>query len=174
MLRALTHKVSPGIAECALTFIERSPIDFQLATRQHEDYCAALDRLGVTVTELSENELYPDACFVEDTAIVLDELAVICSMGVQSRRGETKLIERELSRYREIAHIALPATIEGGDVLRIGKKILVGESSRTNLQGIEKLRKLLEPLGYQVITVQTKGSLHFKSACTAINDANQE
>jgi dimethylargininase len=170
MLRALTHKVSPRIAECALTFIDRSPIDFQLAVRQHEDYCAALSRLGVIVTELSGNESYPDACFVEDTAIVVDELAVICSMGVASRRGETKLIERELSRYREIAHIALPATIEGGDVLQTGKKILVGQSSRTNLQGIAELGRILEPFGYQVIPVQTKGSLHFKSACTAIND----
>ena len=122
------------------------------------------------VKQLSENESYPDSCFVEDTAIVVDELAIICSMGVSSRRGETRLIERELSKYREIARISLPATIEGGDVLRIGKKIFVGQSSRTNLEGIEELARILEPSGYRIVRVRTKGSLHLKSACTAIDD----
>jgi len=170
MLRALTHKVSPRIAECEVTFIDRSPIDFRLAVRQHDDYCDVLKKLGVIVKELSENESYPDSCFVEDTAIVVDELAIICSMGVSSRRGETRLIERELSQHLEIAHISLPATIEGGDVLRIGKKIFVGQSSRTNLEGIKELAKILEPHGYRVVHVRTKGSLHLKSACTAIDE----
>jgi dimethylargininase len=170
MLRALTHKVSPRLAECEVTFVERSPIDLRLAARQHEDYCAALEKLGVVVRELSENESYPDSCFVEDTAIVLDEVAIICSMGVSSRRGETELIERELSEYRDIARISLPATIEGGDVLRIGKKIFVGQSSRTNLEGIEELARLTEPHGYRVVPVRARGSLHLKSACTAIDD----
>ncbi|HVF92377.1 MAG TPA: arginine deiminase family protein [Blastocatellia bacterium] len=170
MLRALTHKISPALAECELTFVARSPIDLQLATRQHDDYRAALTRLGVTVEELSGNESYPDSCFVEDTAIVVDELAIMCSMGVASRRGETPLIERELSRYRYIERIELPATIEGGDVLRVGKKILVGDSSRTNGRGIGELARILEPSGYEIIPVKTKGSLHFKSACTALND----
>lgn len=170
MLKALTHKISPGIAECQLTFIDRLPIDLRLAERQHDDYCAVLNKLGVIVNQLSENESYPDACFVEDTAIVVDELAIICSMGVASRRGETKLIERELSKYRDIARISLPATIEGGDVLRIGKRIFVGQSSRTNIQGIEELARILKPLGYEVVHVGIKGSLHLKSACTAIDD----
>ncbi|HMF55580.1 MAG TPA: arginine deiminase family protein [Pyrinomonadaceae bacterium] len=170
MLRALTHEVSPRIAECQLTFIERSPIDLQLAVGQHDDYCTVLKGLGVIVKELYENESYPDSCFVEDTAIVVDELAIICSMGVSSRRGETMLIERELSRYREIAHISLPATIEGGDVLRIGKKIFIGQSTRTNLEGVEELARILEPCGYRIVHVRTKGSLHLKSACTAIDE----
>ena len=170
MLRALTHKVSSRIAECEVTFVDRLPIDLPRAARQHDDYCEALRGLGVIVEELSENESYPDACFVEDTAIVVDELAIICSMGVASRRGETMLIERELSKYRDIAHISLPATIEGGDVLRIGKKIFIGRSSRTNLEGIEGLTRILEPYGYRVVPVQTKGSLHLKSACTAIDE----
>ena len=153
-----------------MTFVDRSPIDLELANRQHDAYCAALSKLGVTVTELSENGSYPDCCFVEDTAIVVDELAVICSMGVPSRRGETTLIERELSRYRNIARISMPATIEGGDVLRVGKKIFVGQSSRTNPSGIAELTGLLEPLGYIVVSVKTRDSLHFKSACTAIDD----
>ena len=124
--------------------------------RQHDSYCAVLKKHGVIVEELSENKSYPDACFVEDTAIVVDELAIISSMGTASRRGETKLIERELSRYREIAHILPPATIEGGDVLRVGKKIYFGQSSRTNVKGVEELANILNPLGYKVIPVETK------------------
>ena len=170
MLRAIVHKVSPNISNCELTFVDRLPIDFELAKRQHESYCAALERLGVAVTVLSGNESFPDCCFVEDTAVVVDELAAICSMGAPSRRGETKLIESELSKYREIARISLPGTIDGGDVLALGKKIFVGRSSRTNAQGIEQLTRILEPLAYQVVPVRTKRSLHFKSACTAIDD----
>lgn len=170
MLRALTHKVSPNIAKCELTFVDRSAIDVDLATRQHQAYCAALSNLGATVTELTENFAQPDCCFVEDTAIVVDELAIICSMGVASRRGETALIERELSRYRKIAQISLPAMIEGGDVLRVGKKIFVGKSSRTNAEGIVNLTRILAPLGYRVTQIKTANSLHFKSACTAIDD----
>ena len=170
MLRALTHKVSPRIAECEVTFVDRLPIDLQLAVSQHDDYCAVLEKLGAHVKKLSENESYPDSCFVEDTAIIFDEVAIICSMGVSSRRGETKLIERELSQYREIARISLPATIEGGDVLRIGQKVFVGQSSRTNLQGVKELARILEPSGYRVFPVRVKGSLHLKSACTAIDE----
>jgi dimethylargininase len=170
MLRAITHTVSPNISKCELTFVDRSPIDFGLATYQHQEYCAALERLGVRVTVLAENESYPDCCFVEDTAVVVNELAVICSMGAPSRRGETKLIERELSKYRETIRIALPATIDGGDVLTIGKKVFVGQSSRTSAEGIEALTRILGPLNYRVMPVSTKGSLHFKSACTAIDD----
>jgi dimethylargininase len=170
MLRALTHKVSSRISECELTFVERAPIDYQLARCQHDEYESLLTRLGVSVTSLSENDHYPDACFVEDTAIVVDELAVICSMGVSSRRGETPLIARELANYRELTHISLPATIEGGDVLRVGRQILVGQSKRTNIDGIRALKRILEPIGYEVGPVTTVGGLHLKSGCTAIDD----
>jgi len=170
MLRALTHKVSPKIAECELTFVQRTPIDYHLASRQHDEYEATLTRLGASVKSLSENESFPDSCFVEDTAIVVDEMAIICTMGVSSRRGETSLVARELSRYRELSRISLPATVEGGDVLRIGRRILVGESRRTNEEGIKQLAQILEPIGYRVSRVHTNGSLHLKSACTAIND----
>lgn len=170
MLRALTHRVSPRINECELTFVDRTPIDLDLATRQHDEYCAALRRLGVTVDELTGNDAFPDACFVEDTAVVVDEIAIMCSMGVASRRGEGALIERELAKHREIARVTLPGTIEGGDVLQVGKTIFVGRSSRTNQEGFEQLSRILEPLGYRLVPVRTAGSLHFKSACTAIDN----
>lgn len=170
MLRAITHKVSSRISECELTFIERAPIDYELSKRQHDSYESLLKRLGLSVRSLSENDNYPDACFVEDTAIVVDELAVMCTMGVSSRRGEIPLIARELSNYRDLNHIFLPATIEGGDVLRVGRQILVGESKRTNSAGIRALKQILEPVGYKVIRVPTKGGLHFKSGCSAIDE----
>ncbi len=170
MLRALTHKVSSRISECQLTFRERTPIDYVTAARQHEAYEAKLIEVGATVTALSENDQYPDASFVEDTAVVLDEVAVICSMGAASRRGEPALIARELCKYRELAYVSLPATIEGGDVLRVGTRILIGISSRTNGNGVRAFTRIVEPFGYEVIPIPVKGSLHLKSGCTAIDD----
>ena len=170
MLRAITHKVSSRIADCQLTFLERTPIDYELAARQHETYENKLAELGIQITQLTDNGRYPDASFVEDTAIVLDEVAIICSMGVESRRGETQLIAQEFSKFRELEHISLPATIEGGDVLRVGRRVLVGMSSRTNREGVDALTRIAAQSGYEVIPVSVKGSLHLKSACSALND----
>jgi dimethylargininase len=170
MLIAITRDVSPSISNCELTFMARQPIDHTLACRQLEEYRAALARCGVQVRRLPPDSRYPDSCFVEDAAIVVDELAIIASPGAASRRGETPAIETELSPHREIARVSLPATIEGGDVLRIGKRILVGRSSRTNEAGIQQLARIVEPWDYAVIPVRTNRGLHFKSACTAIND----
>jgi len=166
----LTHVVSPDINRCELTFIDREPIAYDLAVQQHDNYCALLRSCGVNVVTLSENISHPDCCFIEDTAIVVDEIAVIASMGAASRRDEIPAIEKELSKYRELAHIRPPATIEGGDVLQIGKRLFAGISSRTNIQGVEQLAQILGPLSYSVIPVQVKGSLHLKTACTAINN----
>jgi len=170
MLIAITRDVSPNIENCELKFVDRQPIDHALAARQLEDYRAALKRSGALVKRLPADSRYPDCCFVEDTSIVLDEVAVIASMGAASRRGETPAIESELRPYRSIARVTLPATIDGGDVLRAGKNILAGLSSRTNEAGVEQLARIVEPHGYRVIPVKTSESLHFKSACTAIND----
>jgi len=158
------------MGNCELTFLERRPINIELARLQHENYCAFLEACGVEVVRLSDNLHCPDACFVEDTAIVLDELAIITSMGAPSRREETGAIENVLSGHRELARIKLPATIEGGDVLRIGKRLFVGLSRRTNLEGIRGLTQILSPLGYEVIPVRVKNSLHLKTGCTAIDD----
>jgi dimethylargininase len=169
-LRALLHTVSPRLGDCELTFLEREKIDIALAQAQHQEYSDCLQKLGVTVTLLSGNAAFPDACFVEDTAIIVDDLAIITSMGIASRRGESVLIAHELSKYLELAKIDLPATIEGGDVLKIGKTFFVGESGRTNRLGIDALKELVQPLGYRVVSVTTHGSLHLKSACTALDD----
>jgi dimethylargininase len=171
-LTALTHVVSPNINQCELSYLKRNPIDLQKAIRQHNNYCMVLKEAGLNVIELSVNEEYPDATFVEDTAVVVDEIAVMAYMGAGSRKGEVLGIEQELAKYRTIAHIRPPGTLEGGDVLQVGKKVFVGLSARTNQDGINSLQHFLEPFGYEVVAVKMKDCLHFKSACTALDESS--
>jgi dimethylargininase len=167
---ALTHVISPDIGRCELSFLERSPINYKKAVEQHEHYCELLRNCGLEVIELSMNRSFPDSTFIEDTAVVVDELAIMASMGAESRRGEIPGIESVLGYYRDLQHIWLPATLEGGDVLRIEKKIFVGISSRTNIAGFETIKEILEPFSYEVIPVAVNGCLHLKSACVAVDD----
>lgn len=170
MLTALTHRPSPNLESCELTYIRPEEIDPANAAHQHRLYCEALTELGATVQTLNQNIHLPDSVFVEDAAIVLDEIAVITSMGVRSRRPERDLIETELAKYRPIARIELPATIEGGDILQIGRRVFVGNSSRTNELGIEALTKIIQPLGYDVVSVDVSGCLHLTTACCALGE----
>ncbi len=170
MLRALTHVISPRLSDCELTFIKREPIDWQLAESQHQAYCQMLRRLGLRVDRLTQNSQYPDACFVEDTAVVLDEIAILCCPGAPSRRPETALIAQALAPWRQVKTLRLPATLDGGDVLLVGKTLLVGESTRTNQLGIQALAELTAPFGYRVVMLKPQGSLHLKSVCTALDD----
>lgn len=167
---ALTHIISPNIAQCELSFMERSPIDYELAVQQHQAYCMLLRDRGLQVIELTMNSDYPDSTFIEDTSIVTKEIAVMARMGTASRRGEVPGIESVLAAYCNIGHIRTPATLEGGDVLRIGRQVFVGITPRTNTAGINSLTAILKPFGYQVIPVTVRGCLHLKSACTAIDD----
>ena len=170
MVRAVTHAVSPNIGGCELTFMERVPIDYEVAVHQHEEYCRLLARRGVAVTTLYDNLSFADSCFVEDTAIVVDELAIIASMGVVSRRSETAAIASELAKYRELVCVSYPSTLEGGDVLQSGKNIFVGLSTRTNHRGIEEVVRILKALDYRVFPVPVRGSLHLTTACSLIDD----
>ena len=167
---ALTHVISPNIDQCELTFLERSPINQKRALEQHEHYCELLRDCGLEVIELSMNRSFPDSTFIEDTAVVFDELAIMASMGIESRRGEVPGVESVLGYYRDIQHIRLPATLEGGDVLRLEKKVFVGISPRTNISGSETIKEILEPLGYQVIPLAVNRCLHLKSACVDVDD----
>jgi dimethylargininase len=168
MLHALTRQVSANLAACELTFLDREPIDVDRARAQHRDYETVLAELGARVISLPPAEAFPDAVFVEDPAIVLDEVAVIARPGAESRRGEAESIALALAPYRELRHIAAPGTLEGGDVIRVGKTLYVGASKRTNAGGIAQLRALLKPFGYRVIAVGVHGCLHLKSgACWA-------
>jgi dimethylargininase len=170
MALALTHIISSNIDQCELSFLERTRIDYDRAVKQHDAYCVLLRDCGLRVIELIVNSAYPDSTFIEDTAVVVDEIAVMASMGVGSRRGEVAGVESVLAAYREIDRIQPPATLEGGDVLRIGNRIFVGITPRTNVAGVNALKAILEPFGYQVIPVSVRSCLHLKSACTAIDD----
>lgn len=170
LIRGITHAVSPNIGRCELTFMERVPIDYDLAVRQHEEYCGMLARRGVAVTTLYDNLSCADCCFVEDTALIVDELAIIASMGVVSRRSETTAIASELAKYRELVCVSYPSTLEGGDVLQAGKDIFIGLSTRTNLRGIEEVVRILKSLDYRIFPVPVRGSLHLTTACSLIDD----
>src|SRR5256885_2010860 len=166
MLTAITRAVSSALADCELSFIERLPIDMEKARAQHHAYENALASLGARVISLPEEAELPDSMFVEDPAIVLDELAVIFPLGTETRRREAASLAKAIGPFRKIETVNLPGTVEGGDILRVGKKLFVGLTARTNEEGIRQLRAIGQPHGYEVIAVPVTGCLHLKSAVT--------
>jgi dimethylargininase len=169
-LTAITRGVSAAMADCELSFVDRSPIDIALARKQHAGYVAALRALGCDVLELPAQEALPDSVFVEDVALVMDEVAVMTRPGAESRRLEGASIADDLVRFRPLLRMEAPATLDGGDVLRIGRQVFVGESARSNPEGRRQLQSLLAPHGYTVQGVAMRDCLHLKSAVTAIAD----
>lgn len=169
-LMAITHVPSPRLEGGERTYVGHEPIDAPLALQQHAAYCDALRQCGADVITLSLYREYPDCVFVEDTAIVLDEVAVLMSMGAPSRRGEAAGMEPALRDYRTLERIKLPATIDGGDVVRSGRSLYVGASPRTNAAGIDELREVLRPYGYSVTAIPVRECLHLKTACSALPD----
>jgi len=170
MLIALTREVSPRISECELTFIDRAPIDFEKAVHQHRQYQQLLRNLGAEVVQLPADPQCPDSCFLEDTALVLDEIAILTRPGSDARRAEVGGVAPAVMTHRKTVRIAEPGTLEAGDVLRIGRNLFVGLTTRTNEQGIAMMRVALQPYGYKVIAVPIDGALHLKSICTALDD----
>jgi dimethylargininase len=170
-MRAITRDLSPAIGRCELTHLSREPIDYRRAVAQHEMYQQLLASLGLTLTRLPAEPELPDAVFIEDTAIVFDELAVITRPGAASRRAEVESIAVALQPFRSLAHITDPATLDGGDVLRVGRDVYVGLSSRSNAAGANQLRVLLEPLGYRVSTLRVSDCLHLKSAVSVVDES---
>lgn len=167
---AITREVSPSIARAELTHLERLPIDYPRAVAQHEDYCDALRELDVEVRVLPADAAYPDCVFVEDTAIVLDELAIITRPGAASRRGETSVMAEALAPLRTLVTIEAPGTIDGGDVLHLGRTLYIGRSDRTNDDAIAQVAKLVQPHGYEVVPVTFHGALHLKTAATRVSE----
>lgn len=170
MLTALTRAVSPAMTNCELTFMPRQKIDLAKARRQHRAYEELLESLGARVISLPAEPTLPDSMFVEDPAIVLDEVAVIFPLGTASRRAEAESIAQALSRFREPKYITLPGTLEGGDILRIGRKLFVGVSKRSNHEGIRQLTAIVALHGYAVVPVNVTGCLHLKSAVTYLGE----
>jgi dimethylargininase len=157
------------MARCELTHRARVPIDVGRAAAQHAAYERALVRLGCSVPRLGSGPDMPDSVFVEDAAVVLDEIAVIMRPGAASRRGETTLVADALRPYRSLARIEPPGTMDGGDVLCVGRTIFVGSSTRTNASGVAQMTDLAAPHGYRVRAVKVHGCLHLKSAVTAVS-----
>ncbi len=167
---ALTREVSPAIVNCELTHLEREPIDLSAAIEQHGRYEEALVALGCTLHRLPPLPDLPDSVFVEDTAIVLPELAIMTRPGAASRRPEVISVAEALGAYRSLAFIESPGTVDGGDVLVIGHTIYVGDSTRTNEEGVRQLARLTATLGYTVRSVSISGCLHLKSAVTRVGE----
>jgi dimethylargininase len=162
------REVSPSLGACELSFLERVPIDLERARAQHARYAVELSALGCSIEWLAPLAASADAVFVEDTAVVLPEVAVITRPGVASRRGEVESVAAGLAPHRPLRRIAAPGTLEGGDVVHIGRNLYVGISGRSNAAGIEQLRLALAPFGYRVAGVAMRDCLHLKSACTFI------
>jgi dimethylargininase len=167
---AFTRDVSPAIALCELTHLARRHIDVETARAQHRAYEALLATLGCDVRRVAPAPEHPDAVFIEDTAVVLDETAVLARPGAAARRDEVGAVANALAPLRPLTRIEPPAMLDGGDVLVIGRAVYVGETSRTSADGIEQLRAILAPFGYSVHGVPVTGCLHLKSAVTAVDD----
>lgn len=168
--KAITRGVSRNLGACELTYRTREEIDHEKAAAQLERYCELLRGWGVDLLMMPGSDSYPDCCFVQDTAIVLDEVCIIASLGAPKRRGEISEVERVAAQFRRLRHIFLPATLDGGDVVQVGKRLFVGSSSRTNGRGIEALSRIVEPLGYVVVPVSVRGGLHLTTGCGVVDD----
>lgn len=168
MQLAITREVSRSIDRCELTYLSREPIQLARARQQHMQYEQALRDLGLAVLSLPEMPDLPDAVFVEDTALVLDECAILLRPGVASRVPEVNSIGMVLGHFRQVYELRAPAHADGGDILRLGQRIFVGVGQRTNVEAIEQIRSFVTPFGYSVGAVRTAGCLHLKSAATEV------
>lgn len=170
MTLAITRCISPAMARCELTHVERAEIDLTQAEGQHHQYQQALRALGCEVIELPAEPDLPDSVFVEDVAVVLEEVAVITRPGAESRRPESAAVVAALAPLRPMVHLTEPATLDGGDVLRIGRELLVGASGRSNAEGVAQLRAAVAGFGYSVRQLPIRDCLHLKSAVTEVAD----
>ena len=167
-LIALTRAVPDAISRCELTHLPRVPIDLPAAVAQHAEYERVLTSLGCDVRHITPTPELPDSVFVEDAAIVLDEVAVITRPGAESRRAETASVADALAPYRTLLRMTAPATLDGGDVLKLGRMLYVGVGSRTNTAGAEQLAALVAPHGHTVRAIPIDDCLHLKSAVTEV------
>jgi len=170
MVVAITREISSRFNECEITHIDRTPIDLDIARTQHKEYVQALAKIGCRVIELHEERDLPDSVFVEDTAFILPEVAVITRPGADSRKPETASIIQALSSHRPLVHVSAPATVDGGDVLVLGKNIYIGMSTRSTQEAVTQLQGLLDNYGYRVNGVKLTDCLHLKTAVTRVDD----
>lgn len=167
---AITRAISPDMARCQLTHLPRMAIDLDLARDQHQDYQVALCALGCEVIEIPAAPTAPDSVFIEDTALVLDEVAVLCRPGAEARRSEVHAVAAILRPHRSLLVIEAPGTLDGGDVLVAGKAVFAGLTTRSNAAGVSQLAEHLEAFGYTVTPVPVAQCLHLKSAVSCLDD----
>jgi len=165
---AFVRPVPDSYDRCVRTNVEK--IDVALAKRQHGEYCKALQKLGLELIWIEGDNTLPDSCFVEDTAVILGEKAIICNMKIKSRVKEVTEVAKVLEKLKETYYIKPPATIDGGDVLKIEDKVFVGLSDRTNPHAIHQLRKILENSNLEIVPVKVRNVVHLKSACTYLGN----
>jgi dimethylargininase len=166
---ALVRKPSPNFSKGLTTSLLGTP-SYTLIKKQHDAYVEALGKLGLEVMILDSQPDYPDAYFVEDTAVVTPEIAVITIPGAISRQGEQTSIEPVLSRFRKIEKIQAPGTVDGGDVLMAGDRFFIGVSERTNTEGARQLGTILESYGYVWDTISVGEGLHLKSSINYVGN----
>lgn len=170
MKLAITRDVSPRFNECEITHIDRTPIDVQVARSQHHAYVQAIKELGYAVLELPAEPDLPDSVFVEDTAVVLPDVALITNPGADSRKPETGSIIQALRPYRELVFIEPPGSLDGGDVLVLGKNIFVGLSTRSNQAAVDQMNEKLGKYGYNTQGIELHDCLHLKTAVTRVDE----
>ncbi len=168
---ALVRRPSPRLADGLVTHIDRTPVDVELATQQWAGYVAALEANGWETTEVTPAPGLPDSAFVEDTMVVFGDVAVLARPGADERKPEVAAAAEAVRAFAyRIVPIEAPGTLDGGDVLKVGNTMYVGNGGRTNLDGIAQLAAAFEPLGATVVTVPLTKVLHLKSAVTALPD----
>jgi dimethylargininase len=166
MMRAVVRGIPDTFQSATVMVRSSDAIDVELARRQHGAYVAALRRLDVAVTELPGDPAFPDCCFVEDCIVQADGTGVITALGEPSRRGEERAIDDFFQTHTTLGRMQLPATADGGDCLRVDKRIYVGLSLRTNEGGLERIREAFAPRGFEVVGVPVTDVLHLKCVCS--------
>jgi len=167
---AIVRRVPNSYDRCIRPCEFENTINVEVAKAQHAQYCDVLEQLGLTLIRIDPDDRFPDCCFVEDTAIVIGDNAVISNMASKSRTGEEVEVKSTLSKYKDIYEINPPGTIDGGDVLRINERIYIGLSERTNQFAIQQINTSISDCGYQIIPIEIRHILHLKSACTHIGN----
>ena len=162
--QAIARKPGKNFAQGLTITVSAKPPQYELLLKQHETYLEALEACELNVTLLDPLPDYPDAYFVEDTAVVTADVAVITHPGAETRQGEEKSMVPVLAGFRKIERILAPGTVDGGDVLQVDNHFFIGLSERTNKEGAGQLGRILESCGKTWATVEVGAGLHFKSS----------
>lgn len=174
--RAITRKPCKALIDGISTgmFCDEMP-DYESAAAQHDKYVEVLRSLGLDVTELDADERYPDSCFVEDPAVVMERCAIITNPATDSRNGEKHEIIDAIRKFYDddrIFYIEAPGTLEGGDVMRVGDHFYVGQSGRTNAEGAKQFNEIVTKFGYTSSTIPVTEGLHLKDFVIYLENNN--